>query len=268
MMKIKNKNRSFFILAFIPAFFVFFTSCEKVIDVDLNSSSPAIVIEGSISDQPGPHVVKISKTVNFDESNIFPAVTGALVTLSDDIGNAEVLAEVSPGVYHSTTLAGIPGRTYTLKVIDDGKEYTATSTMYLPVPIDTLTISSFGFGNSENKIINLKFNDPAGIENFYRVIQIINGDTLSSISVDSDLLLDGELITYPVFVEDIESGDSVRMVLQSIDENVLIYLRLLNQLSGNGDQSASPANPPSNFSNSALGYFSAHAETSKLIVIP
>lgn len=52
-----------------------FASCEKEIDLDLNSSSPQIVIEGNISDAPGPYIVKLSKTVNYSELNNYLPVT-------------------------------------------------------------------------------------------------------------------------------------------------------------------------------------------------
>ena len=78
-------------------------SCQKVIDIDLNSAAPQIVIEGSISDQPGPYTVKITKTVNFSETNIFPAVSGAAVTVSDDAGNSETLQKLLQEFIQATT---------------------------------------------------------------------------------------------------------------------------------------------------------------------
>ena len=61
-------------------------SCEKVIDVDLSSVEPQIVIDGTITDQPGPYTVKISKTGDYFNPGAFPAVTGASVTISDNRG--------------------------------------------------------------------------------------------------------------------------------------------------------------------------------------
>jgi hypothetical protein len=81
---------TFSLIAFI------FCSCEKVIDIDLNKADSRIVIEGNITDQAGPYTVRISKTVNFDESNTFPAISGALVKISDNAGNSETLTETQP----------------------------------------------------------------------------------------------------------------------------------------------------------------------------
>ena len=43
-------------------------SCTKVVTINLNSAAPKIIIEGNISDQPASCSVKLSKTVNFNES--------------------------------------------------------------------------------------------------------------------------------------------------------------------------------------------------------
>lgn len=72
---------------------------SKVINVDLNSSSPKILIEGSISDQPGPYIVSLSQTIDFDQDNTFPPVIWAGVIIGDDAGNIDTLNEVRPGKY-------------------------------------------------------------------------------------------------------------------------------------------------------------------------
>src|SRR6266702_670947 len=84
------------------------------VDPYLLSSSQyqeAIVIEGMITDQPGPYEVKISKTTPInDQSGDFILVTGATVIIHDDIGNTEVLDEKSSGSYYTKTFQGIIGR--------------------------------------------------------------------------------------------------------------------------------------------------------------
>src|ERR1700722_4665701 len=53
---------------------LFIASCQKVINIDLNSASPAMIIVGNVNDQPGPYTVTLSQTVNFSQPNTFPAV--------------------------------------------------------------------------------------------------------------------------------------------------------------------------------------------------
>jgi hypothetical protein len=54
--------------------------------------------------------------------------------------------------------------------------------------------------------------------------------------------------------------------MMNIDKNVYTYF---NNLTGDGfDNSATPANPKSNISGGALGYFSAYANQVRSIVVP
>ena len=48
---------------------LFLSNCTQVIDIDLNNSDPKIIVEGSITNEAGPYFVKLSKSVNFDQSN-------------------------------------------------------------------------------------------------------------------------------------------------------------------------------------------------------
>jgi hypothetical protein len=257
------------LLAFLLA------SCEKVIVIDLNSKEPQIVIEGNISNQPGPYKVILTQTANYDESNNFPAVSGAMVTIRDDSGNSELLAETSSGTYTTSTIQGTPGRSYTLKVTANGAEYQATSIMPAPVSIDALSVVTEKNSKGNDKTIYVGFTDPAGIANYYRFIKIINGIAQTSIFVEDDLLQDGNTINHPLLSHgqdetSIKTGDNVTIVLQTIDKKVYDYFRTLLQLSSGGliNQSTSPANPLTNISNNTLGYYNACSVTSKTIIIP
>ena len=80
----------------LTGFCLLFSSCEEVIELDLNTTEPQIVIEGFITDGEGTYSVLISKTVDFYDPNTFPPQTGAVVHITDDLGNTETLTETSP----------------------------------------------------------------------------------------------------------------------------------------------------------------------------
>lgn len=267
------KKNSLTPFAFLLIIF-FHSSCTKVIDINLNAAEPKIVIEGNISNQPNSCIIKLSKTVNFNESNTFPPVNGAIVTISDNLGNSETLTEASSGIYTSNSIQAIPGRTYSLSVTSDGKNYTSTATVPNTVSIDSLLIDSIsmGFGGRKSsKFIRILYQDPFGINNYYRFIEIINGNTVNTIFINDDKLQDGSLINYRLRKGDspLNSGDNVTILLQTIDKAVYDYFSMLQQLvgGGRGGQTATPANPKSNISGGALGYFSANSETSKTIIV-
>jgi hypothetical protein len=259
-------NRLFIIASFAFCSSLLF-SCQKVIKVDLNSTDPKVVVEAEFSDKPGPHYVKLTHTVNFDQPNVFPPVTGATVKLSDNAGNSEVLTEDSPGIYKTSSMTGVPGRKYTLDITANNKTYTAVSEMFQPVSLDSLTIQKGLFRDARN--VHAHFTDPAGVKNWYRLVQIINDTATKDIYITEDILRDGQPIDELLFSNNnndtLVTGDSIVVKLQSIDQGVYDYWRTFIQMGFAGPQAPTPANPKSNFSNGALGYFSAYAERSKAI---
>ncbi|HKZ66576.1 MAG TPA: hypothetical protein VJ111_09490, partial [Chitinophagaceae bacterium] len=68
--------------------------------------------------------------------------------------------------------------------------------------------------------------------------------------------------------EDIKSGDTVKLDMLCIDPAVYKYWYSVNQSATGNSQSASPANPVSNISGGALGYFSAHTIQTKTLLVP
>jgi hypothetical protein len=244
---------------------LFLASCQKVIELDLSTTTPGLVIQGNVYDEPGPYIVKISKTVNFDTPNIYPAVTNATVSISDDDGNSENLSQTTDGIYVTSTLQGHIGMTYTLTVNVDGKTYSASSTMPEPVDIDTIYFKKSIFGGS--RLIALDFNNLPGKENYYQVIHFVNGKQIPGFSVFSNHTEQVARISYSFMTTDstpaLVAGDKIDVWLGSIDKSVFEYFRTANR---DGGRSASPANPVTNISNGALGYFNACSVRKKLFV--
>jgi hypothetical protein len=238
-------------------------SCQKVIDLKLNTSSSQMVIEGNVFDQFSPDTVRISKSVNFDSTNVFPPVSGATVIINDNAGNSETLTEIYPGTYITSSLQGVPGRTYTLSVQTGGKTYTANSTMPPAVAIDSVYL---GKSLVTNRQVNIEFGDPANIANYYRLLEFVNNTQVENFFVTSDKLNDGKMITYSIWNDNnrLKSGRIVTIWLECIDESVYDYFRTASL---NGEQTISPSNPLSNISNGALGYFNACSVRGKSIIV-
>ena len=83
-------------------------SCEQVIQVDLNSSNPAIVIEANISSSPRETLVSITESTDFYNPNTYNAVSGADISVSDNQGNNFPFEEISPGKYANHNLSTFP----------------------------------------------------------------------------------------------------------------------------------------------------------------
>ena len=250
-------------------------ACKKTVTLKLNTAPAEIVIEGEITNLPGPYTVSISQTVGFYENNTFPPVSGASVIMSDITnGITESLIETTPGtgIYSTYDMIGVPGHTYTLSVTSQQKNYTATSTMPMPVPLDSISFSQLsGFGNKQIDAI-ANFQDPAGIKNYYQFVEFVNGTQITKdLFVFDDRLSDGRYINETLYNDTsyLFQGDEVKVNMYCIDENVYNYFYQLIQSGGAGafSTTASPANPTSNISNGALGYFSAHTVTSATAVV-
>lgn len=240
-------------------------SCEKVIDVNLNDEDPKVVIEAMFTAGETTHQVVITKTLNFSEAEPYPVVDNAVVTVTDNLGNSQVLSYAGNGVYETTGYAVVEGRTYTLTAVIDGQTYTALSTVPTAVPIDQLTVLSFQFGpDTVNALIPLRM-DPAGVKNFYQFNLFNNSERVSGIYLQDDAFSDGIQVQQPIFDNEgsYKSGDTAFVEMYGIDEPVYNYFFALLQ-----NQTATPANPTSNFSGGCLGYFSARTKDTASVIIP
>lgn len=264
------KKRNIFIAVLAAAALY---SCKKIVALNLNDAPPQIVIQGEVTDSAGPYTVYINKSVDFYADNTFPALSGAIVKITDNTGVSDSLTETAPGVYATHILQGVPGNTYTLSVLAQNASYTSSSTMPLPVPLDSVTFKTTGGFGQKNISAVVNFQDPAGIKNYYQFVEFINGVQFNKeIFVFDDRLSDGRYISSTLRTDSsyLNAGDMLQVNMYCIDEPVYNYFFQLAQSSGVGafNSSASPANPSSNISNGALGYFSAHTTQSKTVIVP
>ncbi|MFC4231248.1 DUF4249 domain-containing protein [Parasediminibacterium paludis] len=248
-----------------------FAACTKVIDINLNDAAPQLVIQGNVTNQAGITTVSISKSVNYSQDNVFPTVSGAVVTIKDSTtGITTPLAEITPGIYQTATIVGTPGHIYLLNVLVNGATYKASSTMPSPVTLDSITFQvNSGFGQT---LINPmpNFQDPAGINNNYQFIQTINSKITKKIFVFDDRLSDGRYISRQLFNDSayIQPKDTVQLEMRCIDKNVYEYFKQLSGLDPTNGQPTAPTNPVSNISGGVLGYFSAQTTQKKKAIVP
>ena len=250
-----------------------FCSCEKVIDLKLQETDIKYVVEGVITNEPGVCKVTLTQSKPFYENNQFPGISGAVVTVKDNDLEFS-LPETQPGVYESNLVKGTPGHIYQLSVTINGYVFTASSKMPLPVLLDTLYISNGPFG--EFKFATVGYNDPFGIHNSYRFVQYLNGVKDPAIFWQNDEFTDGQAVLIQLDTgidkkddaRNIKSGDTVTIEMLGIDEAVYKYWYSLHFNGGDGGNIATPANPVTNVSGGALGYFSAQTMDHKTVIAP
>jgi hypothetical protein len=255
---------------------IIFSSCEKVIDLPLDAAAKKYVIEGTLTDEQGGCRVLISQTKDFNDDNSFESISGAAVSITDG-DNSISLPEISPGVYADSLVKGTPGKTYTMHVNINGTAFNASCTMPIKINMDSLYVTDdFLFGEIR-KTPNVDFRDPAGKGNNYRFILYVNGVKKKNIYIINDDYSDGNFSSVKLFLfgdddddndKKIKSGDKIGVDMLCISPEVYKYWYSLDAGATGNNNSASPANPVSNISGGALGYFSAHTAQSGFADVP
>ncbi|MCU7550682.1 DUF4249 domain-containing protein [Chitinophagaceae bacterium LB-8] len=249
-------------------------SCKKVIDLELKESDIKYVVEGAITNEPGVCKVYLSQSKQFNEDNQFPGVSGAVVTIKDN-GVEFPLMETQPGAYETKLIKGTPGHVYQLTVTISSHTFTASCTMPQPVHLDSLYISEGPFGQFD--FATIQYKDPKDLNNRYRFVQYVNGVKDPAIFLENDEFTNGNSITMQLDngvnkkddPRNIRSGDEVTVEMLCLDEVIYKYWYSLDAGGGDGSGSiAAPANPLTNISGGALGYFSAHTISRQKVIAP
>ncbi len=267
------RNRFYYSL--FAAASLLLASCEKVIDIKLNDAEKKYVIEGVLTDEAGSAAVVITQTKNFADDNQFAGITGATVTITDSDGNSTALSETSAGVYQSSGLTGVTGKTYSLTVEIGTNIFTASSAMPSKVNMDTLYVSEDLMFGEVRKLANIDFLDPEGLGQSYRFVQYVNGVKRTGTFIRNDDYTDGNKTSVRLFSDEdidddkkIKTGDIIKVDMLCIDKDVYKYWNSFGTGGATGSSNtSSPANPVTNITGGALGYFSAHTVQSKTVVV-
>lgn len=248
------------------------SSCNKVIDVDLNETDPKFVAEANYTAEDSTVRVQLSLTSSYFDSNPSTTLDNLVVIITDHLGNAQTVPFVSNGYYELTNYIPIFNTNYTLTVQYNGTTYTANSMMHPPVPLEDITYEYFPafFGLEPGYLAYLRFNDPPGVQNQYIIAVSVNHvemNKLTDLFLQDDDYSDGNLVERPLFGEEFfQEGDTIGLELRSVDKGVYDYFSEILSIAG-GQSSAAPANPKTNWDNKALGYFSAYSNNRREVVI-
>lgn len=259
----------FITLAF---FILLFTSCEDVIDIDLDTIEPQIVIEGIINDLDDRCVISLSKTTDYFEPSIYPPVSNAIVSVTDDNGVLTPFEETEPGVYTAENIRGLENTTYSLDVKSEGENYEAEVTMPEKVFIDSLSFepTPIYMEFEGGYVVNCHLKDPVEFRNYYRMKTYKIDDVTEagkSEYIFNDDFVDGNNLTMQWEDEQFFPQDTIVVELQTLNKSTYYYYFTLFPIVGDGFGSANPANPDTNLNNEALGYFGTFTISRDTIII-
>ena len=277
-------------------------SCEKGVTFDLDEPAPKLVVEATIETNQPPFVV-LSKSQNFF-ANITPDILAASFVRNAEVfvSNGVLIHKLKeyatplPNGYTfyfyaidssnlSTAFVGQTNAQYNLKIISEGKEYTATTKIPgITRRIDSLFSRPAPGSNDTNKaVLMVRATDRAGFGDYIRYFTKRNSEGFFPAfnSVFDDQVIDGT--SYEVEVERgvdrtrdlpddytlFEKGDTVTVKLCEIDKATFDFWRTMEFSYANiGNPFGSPTKVLSNISNGALGYFGGYAPQFRTIIIP
>ena len=125
---LKRSNYNFMKIKFLYVLFFFLLSaCVDRLNMEVGAGASPVVVEGYISDQPGPYRIEISKAIEIDSKlEVKNRISVRRLSISDNLGTTEDLTEIEQGIYQTKTngIRGEVGKAYTMRVeLLDGRIY-------------------------------------------------------------------------------------------------------------------------------------------------
>ncbi|HCX99168.1 MAG TPA: hypothetical protein DG754_03425 [Bacteroidales bacterium] len=267
---------------------IFFTlsivSCTERIDIDLDSTYTRCVIYGEFTTDTTSHWISITRTGDYFKNEPPSPVSGAVVTIGDNENSHSLTEDAeNPGNYYTNSdVYGVVGKVYTLFVdgvdlLNDGnlKSYEASSEIMPVASPDSIEVIYKNFW-----FVNVYAQDPLETEDFYKFLVYQNGvlhsDSLQKIQVIDDVLFNGNYtngisiyFVNPDSEDTFNAGDTITVEFCGITKD---YFKYLIELQASARPSVplfggAPANPRTNLSNGAIGYFAAYSVSRASTVI-
>ncbi|WP_264551818.1 DUF4249 domain-containing protein [Flavobacterium sp. N2038] len=260
------KKAALLIVFFIS---IFFTSCEEVVDVDLDTAPPKLVIEAAINWQKGTtgsdQIIKLTTTTGYFENTI-PTVSGAIVYIENSKNERFNFIEVKKtGRYTCINFAPVIDEQYTLTVVSRGSRYIATETLKSVAPITRIEQNNEGGFTGKDIEIKAFYTDPANEDNFYLFKYTYPNKVTSSYYVSEDKFYQGNEIFSSSDDEDLKPGGEIEITHYGISKQYYNYMNILVSIAGSnvgGPFQSPPATVKGNIvnvtnkENYPLGYFS------------
>ena len=215
-----------FKISFLIIFlFLFFSSCQDVIELEVPDGEVLLVVDGWLTDLEGEKQILLSTTANYFDNSRTPKVENAMVVLFDQNGAIDTLEESTPGTY-ITNYQGVVGKTYHIYIRTiSGEEYESNPEVLKFVSAIADVHAEFREETTfedEGYYVSIDTEEPLGVGDFYRWKQYVD-DTLLNEPFDllyaSDEFVDGNpIINFDVTTKPLTLGDNYRIQQLSISK--------------------------------------------------
>ncbi|MDR7131803.1 hypothetical protein J2X69_004168 [Algoriphagus sp. 4150] len=252
-------------ISYLMILAVFFTSCEDVIDIGLETAEPRLVIDANIAWVKGTdgsqQTIRLSTTTDYYASEV-PPVSGAVILITNSAGEEFHFSETSEaGRYDCDHFVPVLGEDYRLAIVSNGQTYTATEKLMDTPAISAVEQENITFFGEEWIRLTLYYQDDPEVDNFYLSEANASFLTAPARTLISDELSQGNQARVDYLDENLEPGIEIVFSFKSISRRFFHYMTLLEEASSGGPFSTPPANIRGNIVNQtdggeyALGYF-------------
>jgi hypothetical protein len=248
---------------------VLFTNCEKVIDVDVPSIEPKLIIDASFevlfdeSPVVANTVVKLSLSADYFDDTIPPA-TNASVFLTNLSDNTIInFTDENEDGNYEPLISFIPADDveYELTIVYDNETYQGKATKVKSTPFTEIIQGDETLFSGEEIELKISFTDNVDAENYY----LFNIDTYNFITIE-DRFFNGTDYNFSYFYEDenIEFPKNIDLKMSGMTKEYYTYFEILVSQGGQAGGGPFQAIPSSllgnminktNEENFPLGYF-------------
>lgn len=282
MLVSKHKLFSNLIFCIVSLSFICLSSCEDVIDVNLKTDPPRLVVDATIhwDEKNSDGTQKIILTTNTDYySATVPKATGAVVKVKNENQTEEYIFNENgaTGVYICSFFKPIIGEKYTLTILYKGETYTASETMQSVTKVTKVTQKNDGGFLKDQYEVFFYFQDVPNVENYELVRFLPNYLKIPTLFVSDDRFNDGQEENWSYSDEDLKPGDTLEFTNYGISKQYYNYMNILINVaggaSGGGPFQTAPVSVKGNLINAtnrdnyALGYFSLSESESIVYVV-
>lgn len=259
--------KKIYILPILICFF--FTDCEKVIDVDVPTSTPKLVIDATFEvlfDEDPVRAntnVKLSLSADYFDEEI-PPVTNATVFVTNLSDNSIInFTDTNADGTYTPTIAFIPAddTTYELTVIYNNETYKSEATKVKSTPFVSVVQGDETLFTGDEIQLKIEFQDDETVENYY-LLDYTNNIFLAL----DDRFFNGSLYNFSSFYQEdeIDVPTTVTIKMHGITKEYYTYFEVLISQSGQNSGGPFESVPASllgniinttNTNNFPLGYF-------------
>jgi hypothetical protein len=224
------------------------SSCTDVIDVKVPNGGARLVVDASIKWQKGTsgetQTINLRKSTAFFDKNRDVPVTGASVTVTkENDGSIFVFADQNDGSYTAVDFVPELNASYTLKILYNGNSYTATETLIAAPVINRVDQTIEGSGGDAEIQLQVFFDDPGNVENYYLGEFQPSNLPLPSLSVIRDEFTDGNENFIENENESYVAGVTVDINVYGISQRYYDYINIFIQQSGSDEGGPFPTTP-------------------------